>query len=126
MLNKYAKYFYENLYIKSQVLYLLIAIVIIQILSNTPRANWEMLKNEKCTCSSKDSICRNFYHTNQLVNVSLKRKTETISIIMQHVTTENRAKCILCYKTVLIYDKKTIFSQNLHKSKISAGKCRSS
>ena len=46
--------FYENLYTKSQVS--LNAIVIIQILSNTPYANWEMLKNENCMCSSKDYI----------------------------------------------------------------------
>ena len=52
----------------------LIAIVIIQIFSKTPRANWEMLKNEKYTCSSKDYICRKFYHTSQLLNVSLKSR----------------------------------------------------
>ena len=65
--------FYQNLYIRFQV-NPLIDIVIIQIISNTPRANWKMLKNEKCTCSSKDYICRIFYHTNHLLNVSLKRK----------------------------------------------------
>ena len=43
---------------------------------------------------------------------------------MRHVTTEKRAKGILCHKTVLIDDKKTIFHKNFHKSKISAGKCR--
>ena len=119
------KIFYENLYIKSQVVYPLIAIVIIQILNNT-HANWEMLKNEKCTCSSKDYICRNFYHTNHLLNVSRKRKTENISIIIRHVTTEKRAKGILCHKQVLVDDKKTIFHKNVNKSNISASKCRSS
>ena len=76
------KIFYENLYIKSQVLYPLIAIVIIQILSNTPRANWEMLKNENCTCSSKEYTYRISYHTIHLLNVLLKSKTENISIII--------------------------------------------
>ena len=119
-------FFLENLYIRPQVLYPLINIVIIQIISNTPRANWKMLKNEKCTCSSKDYICRIFYHTNHLLNVSLKRKTENISILIRHVTTEKRTKRILCYKNMLVDDKKTIFHKNVYKSKISAGKCRSS
>ena len=43
-----------------KLLYPLIAIVIIQILTNTPRAIWEMLKNENCTCSSKVYICSYF------------------------------------------------------------------
>ena len=88
------KIFYENLYIRPQVLYPLIEIVIIQIISNTPRANLEMLKNEKCTCSSKDYICRIFYHINHLLNVSLKRKAENISILIRHMTIEKRAKRI--------------------------------
>ena len=82
----------KNIYIESQVVYHSIAIVNIHILSNTPRANWEMLKNEKCTCSSKDYICKNFYHINHLPNVPPKRETEHISIIIRHVTTEKREK----------------------------------
>ena len=89
------KIFYENLYIKSHVLYPLIAIIIIQILNNTPRANLEMLKNEKYTCSSKYYICRKFYHTDHLLNVSLKRKSENFSIIIRHLTTEKGAKGII-------------------------------
>ena len=69
---------------------------------------------------------QDFYHINQLLNASLKRKTEHIFIIMRHVTTEKRAKGILCYKTLLIGDKKTIFHKNVHKSNISDGKCHSS
>ena len=91
------------------MIYPLIGIVIIQIISNTPRANWKTLKNEKCTCSSQDCICRIFYHINHLLNVSFKRKTENISILIRHVTTEKRAKSILCYKKVLVDDKNTIF-----------------
>ena len=88
-------FFYENLYIASQVSYLLIAFVIFQILSNTQRAIGKCSKKKKARpCSSKDYIYRNFYHTIQLLNVSLKRKTENISIIMRHVTTEKRAKGI--------------------------------
>ena len=39
----------------------------------------------------------------------LKKTPENFSIIMRHVTTEKGAKCILCYKTVLIDDKKKSF-----------------
>ena len=100
---------------KSQVLYPLISIVIIQILSNTPRENWKMLKNEKCMWSSKEYICRDFYPTNHLFHGSLKRKTQ-----------KREQKAFLCYKKVLVDDKKIIFHKNVYKSKISAGKCRSS
>ena len=78
----------------------LIAIVIIQIFSKTPHANWEMLKNEKYMCNSKDYICRKFYHTNQLLNVSLKRKTENISIIIRNVTTEKSKRHFYATKGV--------------------------
>ena len=53
-------------------------------------------------------------------------KTENISILILHVTTAKRAKRILSYKKVLVDDKKTTFHKNVCKSKISAGKCRSS
>ena len=52
--------------------------IIIQIFSKTPRAKREVLKNEKCTWSSRDCICSNFYFTNHLLNVSLKRKSNNI------------------------------------------------
>ena len=48
--------------------------IIIQILSKTPCAKWEVLKNEKCTWSSRSCICSNVCHKNHLLNVSLKRK----------------------------------------------------
>ena len=50
------------------------AVIIIQIFSKTPRAKRDVLKNEKCTWSSRIF----FYFTNHLLNVSLKRKTNNI------------------------------------------------
>ena len=92
----HAKYFYENLYLKSQVLYPSIAMRIIQIFSKTPRAKREVLKNEKCTWNSRDCICSNFYFTNHLLNVSLKRKLEqtTFCIIIRRMTTEKGARAV--------------------------------
>ena len=52
--------------------------IIIQIFSKTPYAQREVLKNEKCTWNLRDGIYRNFYFTNHLLNVSLKRKTNNI------------------------------------------------
>ena len=70
-------YFYENLYMKFQVLYPLIAIVIIQILRNTPRANWEMLKNENA-CGARKSTSAGIFIT-QIISslVHLKEKWKT-------------------------------------------------
>ena len=79
---------------KSQVLYPSIAMIILQIFSKTPLAKREVLKNEKCTWSSRDCICRNFYFTTHLLNASLKRKTDNISIILRHVTTAERARSV--------------------------------
>ena len=69
------KDFYENLYIESQVLYLLIAILIIQMLSNTPRANWEMLKNEKKMHVQLERLhLQEFYHTLSCSMFHLKKE----------------------------------------------------
>ena len=38
----------------------------------------KVLKKRKCTYSSRDCFCSSFYFTNQLLNVSLKRKTNNI------------------------------------------------
>ena len=62
------------------------ALIIIQIFSNTPRAKQEVFKNEKCNWSSLDCICSNFYFTNHLLNVSLKRKQTTFCIIRRMTT----------------------------------------
>ena len=45
-------------------------------------------KNAKCTWSSRDIICSNFYFTNHLLNVSLKRKTN--NILHHHTAYDNR------------------------------------
>ena len=66
----------------------------IKILSKTPRAKWEVLKNEKCTWGSRGCICSNGCHKNHLLNVSLKRKTDNISIIIRRMTTEKRARAV--------------------------------
>ena len=85
---KYAKYFYETLYTKSQVLYPSIVMIIIQIFSKTPCAKREVLRNEKCTWSQRDCICSTFYFTNHLLTVSLKRKTN--NILHNHTTFDCR------------------------------------
>ena len=79
---------------KSQVLYPSIAMIILQIFSKTPLAKREVLKNEKCTWSSRDCICSNFYLTTHLLNASLKRKTDNISIILRRITTAERARAV--------------------------------
>ena len=48
--------------------------IIIQVYSKIPRATWKVLKNSKCTWSSRDYICSNFYPITHLLNPSLKRK----------------------------------------------------
>ena len=54
-----------------------------------------MLKNSKCTWSSRDCICSNFYLTTYLLNASLKRKTDNISIFIRRITTAERARAAL-------------------------------
>ena len=78
---------------KLQVLLPSIALIIISILSKIPSA--ECSKNEKCMWNSRDCICSNFYHTHQLLNVSLKRKIDNIPIIIRRMTTEKRARAIV-------------------------------
>ena len=63
--------------------------IITQIFSKTPRAKREVLNNAKCTWSSRDCICSNFYFTNHLLNVSLKRKTNNI---LHHYTAYDNRK----------------------------------
>ena len=54
----------------------------------------ESAQNAKCTWSSRDCICSNFYLTTHLLNASLKRKTDNISIIQRRITTTERARGI--------------------------------
>ena len=68
--------------------------IIIQILSKTPCAKWEVLKKEKCTWSSRGCICSNVCHKNHSLHVSLKRKIDNISIIIRRMTTEKRARVV--------------------------------
>ena len=63
-----------------------------QIFSKTLRAKQEVLKYETCTWSSRDCICSNFYFTKHLLNVSLKRKTNTI---LHHHTAYDYRKGIM-------------------------------
>ena len=79
---------------KSHVLYPSIDMIILQLFSKTPLAKREVLKNEKCTWSTGDCICSNFCLTAHLLNASLKRKTDNISIILRRVTTVERARGI--------------------------------
>ena len=79
---------------RSQELYNSIAVIIIRVFSKIARAKRGVLKNAKCTWSSRDCICSNFYLTNHLLDVSLKRKTENISIIILRMFTEERAKAV--------------------------------
>ena len=49
-------------------------------------------KKAKCMWSSRDCICNNFYLSVHLLNASLKRKTDNISIILWSITTAERAR----------------------------------
>ena len=69
-------------------------VIIIQVYSKIPRATWKVLKNAKCTGSSRDCICSIFYLTTHLLNASLKRKTDNISIIIRRITTAARARAV--------------------------------
>ena len=70
------------------------SVIIIQIYSKIPCATWKVLKNAKCTWSSRDCICSNFYHTAHLLTASLKRKIDNISIIIRRFTIAERARAI--------------------------------
>ena len=61
--------------------------IIIQVVSKTTSATREMLKNAKCTWSSRDCICNTFNLTYHVLNVSLTRKIDNISIIIRRMTT---------------------------------------
>ena len=64
-----------------------ISTIIIKLYSKTLRATWKVLENAKCTWSSKVFICSICYLTIHLLNVSLKRKTNIIFMIMRRMTT---------------------------------------
>ena len=70
------------------------SVIIIQVYSNIPRATWKVLENAKCTGSSRDCTCSSFYLTTHLLNSSLKRNTDNISIILQRITTAERARAV--------------------------------
>ena len=70
------------------------SMIIIQVYGKLPCATWKVLKNAKCTWSSKDCICSNFYLTTHLLNASLKRKTDNISIITRRITTAERTRAV--------------------------------
>ena len=77
---------------KSQALLPSIAMIFVQVFSINPRAKREVLKNAKCTWSSRDCIWSNFRLTNHLLNVSLE--TDNISIMIRRVTIEERARAV--------------------------------
>ena len=95
--------------------------IIIQIFNKTLRAKREVLKNEKCTWSSRDCICSNIYFTNHLLNVSLKRKTNDIFHHHTAYDYKKRSKSrwyttAKCWYTT---------SKPFYKSRSPADKCRS-
>ena len=79
---------------KSKALSHSTTVIIIQVYSKIQRATWKMLKNAKCTWSSRDCICSNFYLTTHLLDASLKRKTDNIPIILRRITTAERARAV--------------------------------
>ena len=66
----------------------------IQVISKTPQPKREELKNAKRMWSSTGCMCSNAYLTEHLMDVSLKRKTDTISIIIRRMSTDVRAKAV--------------------------------
>ena len=70
------------------------SVIIIQLYSKIQRAMWKVLKNAKCTWSSRYCICSNFYLTTHLLNASLKRKTDNISIIIRRIITAEKARAV--------------------------------
>ena len=122
--------FYENLYMKSQVVKLSIGVIIIQIFSKTLHAKREVLENEKCTWSSRNFICSNFYFTNHLLNVSLKRTNN--NMLHYHTAYDYRkwSKSRLYASTKCWYTTSEpffffFFLENVYKSRSPAEKCRS-
>ena len=85
---------YENLCMKSKVLSHSNSVIIFQVYSKMPRATWKVLKNAKCMWSSRDCICSNFYLTAHLLNASLKRNTDSISITTRRINTTERTRQI--------------------------------
>ena len=64
----------------------------------------ESAQNVKCTYSPRYCICSNFNLTNHLLNVSIKRQTANIFIIMPSMTTEEREQELLVrYSNMLVY-----------------------
>ena len=70
------------------------AVIIFQVYSKILRATRKVLKNAKCTWSSRDCFCSKFYLTAHLLNASLKRKTDNISIILRPITTAERSRAV--------------------------------
>ena len=68
------------------------SVIIIQVYSKIPRATRKVLKNAKCTWSSRDCICNNFYLKTHLLNASLK--TDNNSIILRRTTPADRARAV--------------------------------
>ena len=58
---------------------------------------------QKSTCkagNAQNCICSNLYLTNYLLNVSLKRKTDNIFIILRRMNTEEKARATaMCWYT---------------------------
>ena len=97
--------------------------IIIQILSKTPCEKWEVLRNDKCTWSSRGCICSNVCHKNHLLNVSLKRKTDNISIIIRRMTTEKRAKAVGIPRQCAGIRQVSHFFRECYKSRSPTDKC---
>ena len=100
--------------------------IIIQILSKTQCAKWEVLKNEKCTWSSRGCICSNVFHKNHLLNVSLKRKADNIFIIIRRMTTEKRTRAVGIPRQGSGIRQVSYFFRECYKSWSPTDKCRSS
>ena len=97
----------------------------IQISCKTLRAKREVLKNEKCTWSSRGCICSNFYFTDHLLTVSLKRKTNNICFIIRRMTPEKRARAVgILRQGAGIRQESRFFPENVYKSRPPADKCR--
>ena len=64
-------------------LYPLFDIVIFQIISNTPRANWKRSKTKNARAARKIASAGYFNHTNHLLNVSF---------LIRHLTTKKESK----------------------------------
>ena len=68
--------------------------IIIQIFSKTLHAKRDVLKNEKCTWSSRDCICSNFFTQIIFGIFHFKEKQTTFYIIMRRMTTEKGARAV--------------------------------